>query len=63
MIMSWTRSDPRNPIVRWVVLLTELVLEPVRRLLPMGRSAFDFSPLVVIFALGLIERIVVHMLL
>ncbi|MBN2035853.1 MAG: YggT family protein [Chitinispirillaceae bacterium] len=63
VLLSWTRADPRNPIMHWVVLLTEPVLAPVRRILPTGRSAFDFSPLVVILALGLLERIVVRMLL
>jgi len=62
VILSWVKVDPRNPAVALVVKITEPVLEPVRRLLPTGRMAFDISPLIVIFALGFVERMILHML-
>jgi uncharacterized protein YggT (Ycf19 family) len=44
------------------VKITEPVLEPVRRLLPTGRMAFDISPLIVLFTLGFLERMILQAL-
>ncbi len=50
VVMSWVRVDPRNPLARIVYSLTEPVLAPIRRLLPV-MGGLDFSPMVVLFAL------------
>jgi YggT family protein len=57
---SWIGPDPRNRIFRLTYELTEPILAPVRRLLPMG-PGLDFSPTIVIvilfLILGLVGRI------
>ncbi|MBN1130477.1 MAG: YggT family protein [Chitinispirillaceae bacterium] len=63
VILSWMQVDPRNPAVALIVRITEPVLEPIRRLLPTGKMGFDLSPLIAIFALGLVERLLVRGLL
>ncbi len=50
VVMSWVRVDRRNPLARIVYNLTEPVLAPIRRLLPV-MGGLDFSPMVVLFAL------------
>jgi YggT family protein len=50
---SWIGPDPRNRIFRLTYELTEPILAPVRRLLPMG-PGLDFSPMIVMFILFLI---------
>ena len=50
VVMSWVRVDWRNPLARIVYSLTEPVLAPIRRLLPV-MGGLDFSPMVVLFAL------------
>jgi YggT family protein len=62
VVLSWVKVDPRNPAVALIDKITEPVLEPVRRLLPTGRMGFDISPLIVIFALGLLERLILQAL-
>ena len=62
VICSWIRVDPRNPAVMLIENMTEPVLAPVRRLLPTDRMGFDISPLIVIFALGLLERLILQVL-
>jgi YggT family protein len=62
VILSWVRADAGNPIVQWLDRLTEPVLEPVRRLLPVQQGGFDFSPLIVLFILELIEQVIVQSL-
>jgi YggT family protein len=35
-IVSWVNADPRNPIVRFLMLLTDPPLRAIRALLPMS---------------------------
>ena len=63
-LVSWVRPDPYNPIVRALHNLTEPVFYQVRKLLPFTyASGMDFSPIVVLLVLELIERIIVTSLL
>ena len=47
---SWIGPDPRNRLYQVSFQLTEPILAPVRRLLPMG-PGIDLSPMIVIFLL------------
>lgn len=55
VILSWVRLAPTHPLVRVVGALTEPVLKPIRAVLPTFMG-FDFSPLVLLLALSLIQR-------
>ena len=55
-LITWVSPDPRNPIVTILRQITEPVLAPARRLLPPWKTGgLDFSPLIVIFAIQLVE--------
>ena len=57
-VLTWVRPDPYNPIVRTLRLLTEPVFYRVRKWLPFTyTSGLDFSPVVVLLAIELINRI------
>ncbi len=63
-VLTWVRPDPYNSSVRTLRLLTESVTEPVfyrvRKWLPFTyTSGLDFSPLVVLLAIELVNRIVI----
>lgn len=59
-VLTWVRPDPYNPIVRTLRLLTEPVFYRVRKWLPFTyTSGLDFSPMVVLLAIELINRIVI----
>ncbi|KUG02708.1 integral membrane protein yggt, involved in response to extracytoplasmic stress (osmotic shock) [hydrocarbon metagenome] len=60
-ILSFIRHDPYNPIIKFVYDVTEPVMAPFRRLLPMGYG-IDFSPLLAVFALGLINKLLVQLI-
>lgn len=46
-LISWVNPDPYNPIVQLLYKLTEPVLEPIRRILPLGlRFGLDISPII-----------------
>jgi YggT family protein len=56
-VISWVNADPYNPIVRFLAVVTEPVLRPVRRLLPPHRfGGLDLSPLVVMLLLQFVKN-------
>jgi YggT family protein len=60
-LISWVSPDPRNPIVAFLRRVTEPVLEPVRRLLPPWKTGgLDLSPLIVLIAIQIIERVILR---
>jgi YggT family protein len=54
-LLSWVSPDPYNPIVRAIYSITEPVFDLIREHLPVIFGGIDFSPLVVIFAIGLLQ--------
>jgi YggT family protein len=51
-LISWVSPDPRNPIVQFLVRITEPVLKPLRRLVPPQKlGGIDLSPVVAIVVL------------
>ena len=50
-VLSWVNPDPYNSIVRFIHNVTEPVLYPIRRKLPVSYGGIDFSPIVVILAI------------
>ncbi len=64
VIISWVNPDPYNPIVRFLRQVTEPVFYQVRRFLPraMFRWGIDFTPLIVLILLVVIEQMVVGLL-
>jgi YggT family protein len=62
-LVSWVSPDPYNPIVRFLVLVTEPVLRPLRRLVPPHRlGGLDLSPLLAILALEFIKNGILYSL-
>lgn len=60
-VISWVNPDPYNPIVRFLTSVTEPVLYPIRRRLPIF-GGFDFSPIVVILAIIFVQTFLVQSL-
>ncbi|MDR2572866.1 MAG: YggT family protein [Desulfovibrio sp.] len=59
-VLSWVKPDPYNPIVRTLRALTEPVFYRVRKWLPFTyMSGLDFSPLVVLLTIELVNNIVI----
>lgn len=58
IILSWIRPDPGHPVVRLIYKVTDPVLEPIRRMLPMTGMGIDFSPIVVFVIIMLIKQLI-----
>lgn len=62
-LITWVNPNPYNPIVRILRSLTEPVFYRVRKWLPFTYiGGIDFSPVVVLIAIELANRIVVRSL-
>lgn len=59
-LISWVNPDPWNPIVQFLIRVTEPVLRPVRRWLP--SMGIDISPVIVIIAIMFLQQFVVRVL-
>jgi YggT family protein len=66
-LMTWIEPNPYNPIVRFLYSVTEPVFQWFREHIPVVMGGIDFSPLIVIIGIQLIQRVVipsaVHMLI
>ena len=60
-IISWVNPDPYNPIVRFLHNATDPVLYRIRRILPLNFSGIDFTPLVLLFSLFLLQRLITRL--
>lgn len=60
-VLSWVSPDPSNPIVRFLVLVTEPALRPFRRLLPPQKlGGLDLSPLVLLVLIQFVKNGLVY---
>jgi len=62
-LISWVSPDPYNPIVRFLHNATDPALYRLRRLLPFSTGNIDFTPMILIFLLYLVQGFLVRMLL
>lgn len=61
-LVSWVNPDPYNPIVRFLYQATEPVLARIRRVIPSQFGGFDFSPIILLLALSLLQRLLLRLL-
>ncbi len=57
-VISWVNADPYNPIVRFLIQITEPVLSKIRRVLP-PMGGLDLSPMLLILAVIFIQSFLV----
>ena len=57
-LLSWVNPDPYNPIVRFLYNATEPVLFRLRRMIPAFGGGIDFTPMILILILYLLEKFI-----
>ncbi|MBI5042894.1 MAG: YggT family protein [Nitrospirae bacterium] len=62
-LISWVNPDPYNPIVQFLYRITEPVLTPIRRLIPIYKIGIDISPIIVIMIIFFLQNFLVISLL
>jgi len=59
-VISWVNPDPYNKIVVFLYRVTEPVLRPVRRILPLRNVGIDIAPLIVILVIVFLQYFLVE---
>jgi YggT family protein len=55
-LLPWFRVDPYHPAVQFLIRITEPLLAPIRRSIPLI-AGLDFSPMVALLILWFIEQL------
>ena len=58
-LLSWVRPGPGNPIVRFLDQVSDLVCDPIRRLIPTIVGGFDLAPMIAILIIMFLRQFVV----
>jgi len=62
-LISWVNPDPANLIVQFLYKVTEPILEPIRRRMPMNfRFGLDISPVIVVLVIMFLRSFVIKSL-
>jgi len=61
-VISWVNADPYNPIVRFLVQVTDPLLLRIRRYVP-SMGGIDLSPMILIFAVVFLQSFIVPTLM
>ena len=60
-VFSWMNMDPYNPLVQTMILFTDPILVPIRRIIPASSAGLDFSPLFGMILLMALRHIISRM--
>lgn len=68
VLLSWINADPYrptigHPLIRLLQQVTDPVLAPLRRLIPPIGGTIDISPVIALFALEILRRVITSALL
>ncbi|TMQ64066.1 MAG: YggT family protein [Candidatus Eisenbacteria bacterium] len=58
-LLSWVRPDPSNPIVMFLDRVSDLVCDPIRRVIPTTVSGIDFAPFIAMLVIWFAKLFVV----
>ena len=56
VVLSWIPHDPYNQLIQLLDQVTDVVLKPIREILPVQSAGVDFSPIVAFFLLGFVKK-------
>jgi len=62
-LLSWVNPDPHNPIVQFLYNITEPMLKPFRRLIPVYSIGLDISPVVALVFIWFVKLFLVRTLI
>jgi YggT family protein len=62
-LISWVNPDPYNQIVIILYRITEPVLGPIRRMIPLRNIGIDFSPVIVLLVIMFLKYFLVETLI
>lgn len=60
-ILSWFIRDPYNPLMEFLITVTEPILGPIRSIMPRGMM-IDFSPWIAAILIQVVAQILIKQL-
>ena len=63
VILSWVNVNPHNQLIRFIYEFTEPILRPIRQIMPRGSMPLDFSPIVAIILLELLQGLIFRLVI
>jgi len=61
-VLSWIPNvDHGHPLIRWIMRVTDPILEPIRRAIP-PLGGFDLSPIIAILLVQFIGKLLIQLL-
>ena len=61
ILLSWIPMNPDNPLIRLLIQITEPILAPARRIIP-PMGGIDFSPMIVLMLIYMLQRLLISAL-
>lgn len=61
IVLSWIRPDPSSPVVGFIYQLSEPLLAPFKRLIPVTAGGLDFSPLLAIIVYRVLRDLIISL--
>ena len=62
VLISWVGPDPYHPLVRFLCQVTDPVLDPLRRLLPLQFGGVDLTPVALLLALYALKDLLLNLI-
>ena len=62
VLLSWLRTDNSHPAIQLLYDLTEPILRPIRNLTSDMGGMFDFSPIIALLLLNVLEGLVKYII-
>ena len=56
VVLSWLPHNPYNQLIQLLYQVTDVILKPIREILPLQSVGVDFSPIVSFFLLGFVKK-------
>ncbi len=63
VIVSWVNPDPFNFFIQLLYRITEPILQPFRRIMPLRNIGLDISPILAMLAMFFIQQFIIASLM
>ena len=61
VLLSWISHDPYNHYISSLYNFTDIILRPIRDILPLQNAPFDISPIIAFFLIDIIRNILLNL--
>tara|TARA_A100001011_G_scaffold138798_1_gene146679 strand:- start:5333 stop:5530 length:198 start_codon:yes stop_codon:yes gene_type:complete len=58
VVLSWIPHDPYNQLIKLIYRITDVILNPIKEVLPLQSMGIDFSPIAAFFLIGFAKKFI-----